>query len=618
MGSINVVFNSPTNKNIKQFRLEYYTRVDKFLNEWNSNYVPKKISKNIIDAIIDIDSKKIDIAGQIVPNVAYINYVWVIPWVKLITTKMENIKDKKNIVITKGTKVYASKSRAKIKYIKLGNEDWEPIDKNIDSNSSVEFEENIKITHINWDIYIKTNDKITLTWWEEISRYIWLPFFSDTKIKVDEEYRHLFNEKSHLEIKYWNWNWRSLYFKELSSYELFDLGSPSSDYLIKVDRQNDFYYAKMYAINNWLKWTYSREVVLSPQKEADKRPPEIDVFWKIRIPVYQKKTIDFTNNIYENSGTAWISDFSIDFDLEKDSDWDWNTKNDIDTLWIKINKTSTKLEVEFWKFNELMKKKIWAMLTDKNWNTSFKELDFEVYAPIPNIKKVENWKVFWQINEDLFKEPVNVYRLRWWSISRLEDKVVWEKVNTVDAGVFNMNVSDKVDWLIFEVKNKVIANINEHTWKINLQWGLGYYLWIKKDKTHFPKINIYSPNNEIVYSEYLKLEDNREISITSNMNNLEKKWIYLKLLDIANFNYYKVPTGVSYNPWATVIYKQWDIKRKPIYIIFPDGRIKIANRKYNIIYKDYSKNVWFSLVSRHWNKDIAELQYNIEWAYLMK
>jgi hypothetical protein len=42
----------------------------------------------------------------------------------------------------------------------------------------------------------------------------------------------------------------------------------------------------------------------------------------IKIPVYQKKKIDLTSYIYEDSGIKNIKDVYVDFDLESDSDND--------------------------------------------------------------------------------------------------------------------------------------------------------------------------------------------------------------------------------------------------------------------------------------------------------
>ncbi|MDR0771891.1 MAG: hypothetical protein LBF15_02315 [Candidatus Peribacteria bacterium] len=51
----------------------------------------------------------------------------------------------------------------------------------------------------------------------------------------------------------------------------------------------------------------------------------------IKIPVYQQRTIDLLNYIYEDSGIENIKDIYIDFNLQIDSDGDGNPKNDRDS-----------------------------------------------------------------------------------------------------------------------------------------------------------------------------------------------------------------------------------------------------------------------------------------------
>jgi len=617
INSINVSFNSPTNKKINHFRLEYYSIVDKFLNEKNNSYLPKDIYKNIIDSFVDFEHDELLNLGQNIKHQVYINYVWNIPWVRLTTKKMENIKNKKNIVITSGNRIYTAINWAKIKYY-IWEDDTKYFEKEINPNSSISFDENISISNINWDIYVNTGENIDLVWSDELRSYIWLPLFSETEIDVIPDFRNKFNETSHIELMYSDWNKVGLNFNEINSYKIYDLWTKSSDYLIKIDTPNDFYYSKIYAIDNWIKWTYSRQVVLSPQKEADDVSPELNFFGKIRIPVYQKKTIDFTNNIYDNSWISWISSINLDFNLDVDTDWDWNPKNDMDSEFVKINKTNSSVTMEFWKFNDLIDKKIWLTLLDKNWNKSFKELDFEVYAPVPNIESVTNWVVSWYINEDISKEPINIYRLRWWVITKIEDKNSWEKVDTIDAWLFSFNIDESLNWLIIKDNNRTIANVDEFTWKINLKWSFWYYLWIEKDSSYYPKFVIYNSSWNKVYSQYIKLLENREISLISDISNLDKKWIYLQLLNTWDYSYYKVPTWLSYSPWTMVIYKKSDINKNPIFIIFPDWRIKVEDNRYDIIYRDYKNNIWLTFISKVWNKKIADLLYNVEWSYLMK
>jgi hypothetical protein len=65
-----------------------------------------------------------------------------------------------------------------------------------------------------------------------------------------------------------------------------------------VDRENDFYYAKINSFKNNINSTLSNQILLAPQKESDQIPPELSLN-SIRIPVYQKQVKDLTSYIYE-------------------------------------------------------------------------------------------------------------------------------------------------------------------------------------------------------------------------------------------------------------------------------------------------------------------------------
>jgi hypothetical protein len=64
---------------------------------------------------------------------------------------------------------------------------------------------------------------------------------------------------------------------------------------------NDYYYSRLQSFRNNIFSTKTSQVLLSPQIQADRFAPELDINSKIKIPVYQEKTIDITDKIYENA-----------------------------------------------------------------------------------------------------------------------------------------------------------------------------------------------------------------------------------------------------------------------------------------------------------------------------
>lgn len=107
-----------------------------------------------------------------------------------------------------------------------------------------------------------------------------------------------------------------------------------------------------------------------------------------------------------------ISDFFIDFDIDVDSDDDGNPTNDRTSTGMVINKSSTKITVDFGPYDTLFAKKIGVNAIDHNDNRGYAAVPFEVYAPIPKITTNEDAKITGHIDENLKKEPVNIYRYR--------------------------------------------------------------------------------------------------------------------------------------------------------------------------------------------------------------
>lgn len=89
--------------------------------------------------------------------------------------------------------------------------------------------------------------------------------------------------------------------RDISSYRLYDLGTSYGDsYRIRLEIPNDFYYARIAALEDDIYSTWSRQILLSPQSYSDTLAPQIGLNQKIRIPVYQQQTVDFTPYIYED------------------------------------------------------------------------------------------------------------------------------------------------------------------------------------------------------------------------------------------------------------------------------------------------------------------------------
>ncbi|MCD5380636.1 VCBS repeat-containing protein, partial [Candidatus Gracilibacteria bacterium] len=334
--SINISFNAPKNPEIKHFVYEYYTTVDKFSSELLHDYNPAGISKNVVEAFVSGNEQSVEVGSSGIiekKHPAVLSYVGDMKGIIFQTFEMIKLKTDNQTEISKGTTIYTSNKDVRIIYYDSDQVEHEKV---IGKNTSLEFDDNIIISSIySGDVYVKSDDIVILKGTEEISKYIGLPFFTESKIESIPDLRGTYSENSNIEITYASGKEPlGMTFGKMDSYEVYDLGQASTDYLIKLDAPNDFLYGKMHATHNGIKGTLTNQKLAAPQVQADKHAPELSFNETIRIPVYQYKTIDLTPFVYENSGFRSITKVEVDFNLEIDSpssgDGDPRNDNDVE------------------------------------------------------------------------------------------------------------------------------------------------------------------------------------------------------------------------------------------------------------------------------------------------
>jgi hypothetical protein len=469
---INANFAKPLINSLNNFRLEFYTIIDKFSNIDNNDYIPQWIKRFVIDAFSN--SKEITVKEKndffkISNNLAYIDYVWTVPNIILETKKLKNIKDNLDlnnlVILTAEKKLYSwedpflieyfTGSTNKIKWIDI-NTFTGSISQLVDSYSNIEFSENVNIIWLTWDAYISlesevdlesinsklatdnviiiekwttlyapnqnvrveyyTNNqndirsfvlwansikiiesKINIVWlswevfksekaieklnWNEISSFIGKPLLPWAKIYMESTWA-TYTPSSHIDIRYYDDSINQLDFREISDYRLYEIWSNSNTYSIRIPTDNDYFYAKIKWFKEWILWTTSKQILLAPQLEADKTPPELEYSKSIEIPLYETGIVDFTPYIYEKSWIDNIKNVYFDFDLDADSNNDWDSANDNDNSSsnIVINNWSWSINVEFGPYEEEVEKTIRIHLVDKNNNIWYKDLNLNIYT----------------------------------------------------------------------------------------------------------------------------------------------------------------------------------------------------------------------------------------------
>jgi hypothetical protein len=113
----------------------------------------------------------------------------------------------------------------------------------------------------------------------------------------------LLDESSHIDVRYYDDSEIQMDMRDIEGYRLYDLGDTyDTDYRIRLEIPNDFYYARIHGFKDEIHSTLSSQIFLAPQIYSDTLAPQIGLTQKIRIPVYQSQKIDLTPYIYEDGG----------------------------------------------------------------------------------------------------------------------------------------------------------------------------------------------------------------------------------------------------------------------------------------------------------------------------
>ena len=643
--NFSVDFKAPTNKNITNFNLELYDVYDKFndvLNHFDSSYIPKQVKKVVIDAFSNIENITIDkeLSQNWVVfrnNLAYVDNIWNLASVRLTTNELKNIKSDLEsnllVLINAKTKVYSSDSSVNLDYYLYKDKTKTIKSIKIPSYKNISFNQDIVIVWVSNDTYIFKDNLISLSW-NEIIKYLKLPLSTNSKI----EYTPLDNSYTQavpfMKLKYYDSTTRSLSFDEIRYFSIKDLWEISNDYEISSEIENGFYYGKIRAFSNWIYSNYSNQIAITPQKQSDKKAPEISNF-NIDVPVYEKKTIDITDYINEDSWLNNIKDIYVDQDLSKDSSWDWITYNDIDySLETKSNnflikKISWKITVDVWPYESLVKKKIRIFVIDENDNLWYKDINFEVFSVKPKIDDISNNKITWSVEWNSKNKPISFYRIRWWGLAKLYDKDWKWYVNTNDNWKFEFNLNSQTKWLELKYtkdwKQYVLARVNEETWKIDISDSTKISSWLdvkvlpsnsQNNSEAYPKI-IISKNGQIIYYEYIVSPNVWQVEIEDDFALVKNIWVHYLPVDNTNYGYFSMPLTLSKNPWDMFIYEKNDDKKTPIITIFKDWRVNVLNQNYSMEYTTYWDYVVYNLKNNS-NQIIWKIMIIPELNYIQK
>jgi hypothetical protein len=341
----------------------------------------------------------------------------------------------------------------------------------------------------------------------------------------------------------------------------------------------------------------------------------------IKVPVYIGKTIDLTDSLYENSWISGLKEVYIDSNLKVDSDWDGNPANDKDSISkanIEVQLSSTSLKLKILPFDSIFTKNIRLYMVDKNNNIWYKDLVLTVYSPTPEIKWNNNSTIFGDLNENIDKERVDLYRYRWGVLKRLTK----DYVNTSATWAFQYNYTNSQGLVLKDISNtwaiKDIANINETTWKIDLKDNKYSIRIIPANSSDNAYTNIVVSNWSLdLYYEYIVVPNIWEVKSVDSFDNIKDNWTYFRLTDKRNYSSFTIPTTTSYNPWDLAVYDVADNNKTPIFVVTKDWRVSVNRTWFKIVYDNFWDRIVYKLIDSS-GKEIARVLPIREWNFIMK
>lgn len=352
------------------------------------------------------------------------------------------------IIIAAGRTVYSDGGGAVISYIRDGETATQTL--SIAANTNYEFLTNAKIWMKSGKLYLfkESQEQKTLN----AGDLYGMPILPGTKVEISGE--------GFLSFAYYDGS--SMRLDGPGTYQYYPLGKKTDQYSVSLSAPNDWYYAKLSSVSKNVESTATSLHLLSPQKHADTEGPLITYGDVIRVPVYQKQTLNLKAYLDDISG---IANVWIDMDLAQDTNGDGNTQNDNDTLSTTttygVRQGKTVADLDIGPFDSLFTKKIRLFAEDGIGNISSKDLTLTVYPPVPEIQSLSGSTISGNLNEVLSGEPIDIFRFRNGILSRIEPQKS-DVTKTAANGTFSL-LTKNTSGIVLTQSGRSIANIDERT-----------------------------------------------------------------------------------------------------------------------------------------------------------
>ncbi|MBP9779728.1 hypothetical protein KBD33_03855 [Candidatus Gracilibacteria bacterium] len=298
-----------------------------------------------------------------------------------------------NFTLSAGRKIYTGKDGAVINYLKGS----EPKTVTLNKNKIYTFRDAITATITSGKLYVFSETQ-TRTLYKYSDDFIGMPMVSGMEMTV---------EKGQFKISENTQGSSYTEFSKGSHYSLRSVGEISSEYSLTIPYSNGMYSARIERFDIPKdQRVYSNVVLFSPQSSNDSNAPIIDTPDVIRIPVYATGSLDLARYVSE------MNDYSIlfDEDIAKDTITNGVPYDDFVTegskMKLKDDEIFFEVQTTLSTYTALLK------ITDEGGNVAFKDLNIEIYAPIPQIENITEDGATGSLDEVIPNEPIHLFRVR--------------------------------------------------------------------------------------------------------------------------------------------------------------------------------------------------------------
>lgn len=192
------------------------------------------------------------------------------------------------LIIAQGRTVYTDAGGAVISYVRDGETEAHTL--SFGKNTNYEFLSNTKIWVKSGKLYLFKESQETKRL--NAGDLYGMPVPPNTKVELS-------SPNAFLAFSYYDKS--AMRLDGPGTYEYRPLGQKSQEYSVSLSAPNDWYYARLFSIDENRESTAVSLRLLSPQKEADTQGPLITYGDTLRVPVYQAQTLSLATYLEDIS-----------------------------------------------------------------------------------------------------------------------------------------------------------------------------------------------------------------------------------------------------------------------------------------------------------------------------